>query len=89
LLHCFPVIEPPITISGEIITSFSSKNPPIPARLIAEYFSQWDKMDEYTEYIPCFSLNVSNKHHALVYWKGGLMSYEFFLIILSKEGKLL
>ena len=89
LLDCFPIIEPPITLSGEVITKFSSENPPIPGRLIAEYFSKWESIDEFTEFIPCLRFNNSKNYHALIYWKGGLMSYEYILISLSNKGEII
>jgi hypothetical protein len=87
LLQCFPVLEPPLTLSGEVITNFSSQNPPIPEKAIAEYFSKWEEFDEFTEIIPCFRLDNSFDFHALVYWKGGLMTYEYKLLTLSKNGE--
>ena len=89
LLDYFPILEPPLTLSGEVITNFSSENPPIPGRLIAEYFSTWEEIDEFTEFIPCVRFTLSKDFHSLVYWKGSLMSYEYVLITLSKNGEII
>lgn len=88
LLDIFPEITPPITISEDSAVSFSSKNKPISLELIQEYFTVWDNFDEYTEILPCFQLNVPN-YFGLVYWKGSLLSYEYILLILSKDGTLI
>jgi len=89
LLDKFPEITPPITISEDSAVAFSSKNKPISLDLIDEYFNVWDSFDEYTEVVPCFQLNVPNDYYGLVYWKGSLLSYEYILLILSKEGTLI
>lgn len=86
LLSFFPEIEPPITVSEEVILSFSAKNKPIPQVLIDEYFARWEKMDEFTELVPCFSLKTHRDFFALVYWKGALMAYEFNLITIDPNG---
>jgi len=89
LLEIFPEITPPITISEDSAVNFSSKNKPISLELIQEYFTVWDNFDEYTEIVPCFQLNVPNNYYGLVYWKGSLLSYEYILLILSKDGTLI
>jgi len=89
LLAYFPLIEPPLTLSGKTIPSFSAQNRPIPARLIEELFSKWESFDEYTEIIPCFQLDSKNDHFIIVYWKGSLLSYQFILMTLNKSAGVL
>ncbi len=89
LLKCFPLIEPPVTISGEVAPSFSAKNPPIPTKYIAQYFAEWENLDEYTEIVPCFQLQSPGNHSIIVYWKGGLLSYEFILASLAPNAELI
>lgn len=86
LLQFFPTIEPPITVSEEVIISFSAKNKPLPQKIIEETFSKWDEMDEFTELVPCFSLETEAEYYALVYWKGSLLSYEYIIVTLDSEG---
>ncbi len=85
LLQCFPKLEPPLSLSGEAITSFSAKNPPIPAALIEKLFSKWEEMDEFTEFVPCFQLESYGDHRIIVYWKGSLLSYEYILMTLTPK----
>lgn len=86
ILSCFPILSPPLKLSGEIASTFSSENPPIPGTLIEKYFTNWEHFDEFTEIVPCFRLETKADHHLLVYWKGSLMSYEYIILSLSKEG---
>ncbi|MBT8231914.1 MAG: hypothetical protein HKO66_13540 [Saprospiraceae bacterium] len=89
LVSLFPEIAPPITISEESVIAFSSKNKPISLDLMDEYFSVWDQIDEFTEMVPCFQLNISDGYYALVYWKGSLLTYEYILITLDKNNTLI
>lgn len=87
LLSFFPSLNPPITISEEVIVSFSSKNKPLPQSLIETFFTRWDKFDEYTELVPCFSLETHRDFYTIVYWKGSLMTYEYILLTLDGQGQ--
>jgi hypothetical protein len=89
LLVCFPILNPPIIVSADVAAAFSAKNPPIPGDLLYLFFNQWDNLDEYTEMVPCFRLESFGNFYTLVYWKGSLLSYEYKLITISKEGKLI
>jgi hypothetical protein len=42
--------------------------------------------DGMTEFIPCFRLPDTQDYYALVYWKAGLMSYDYILATYTKEG---
>ena len=89
LLDYFPKVEPPITLTAEDAVQFSSSNKPIPSHLIAKFHSKWDEIDEYTELVPCFSLDVDQNFFTIVYWKGSLLSYEFILVTLDFEGEII
>lgn len=90
LLEHFPLMEPPITLSSEVAPRFSADNKALPGDLIAEYFSIWDQLDEFTEIIPCLRLKTEYKDIAcLIYLKIALMSYEYILVSLDKDLNLL
>ncbi len=90
-LKCFSKEALPVTLSEDSILYFSSNNSPLPQELINRFLLQQSKEedDEYTEYIACCKIPETDKMHALVYWRGGLLSYEFVLITLDKNGVLL
>ena len=81
----------PVTLSEENTTYFSSANPPLSQDLIRRFIAQSnvEEDDEYTEYIPCCKVPNTDKMHAIVYWKGGLLSYEFVLATFDKNGVLI
>jgi len=89
LLACFPPIDPPITLSQEVAYRFSRDNKPLPQALISTYFAQWDKMDDYTEVVPCCQLATDGDFYAIIYWKGSLMSYEYILATISPQAQLI
>lgn len=85
LLEYFPIIEPPLTVSDASTRSFSAQNKPIPAKLIEQLFKKWEEFDEFTEVVPCFQLKSFGNFSIIVYWKGGLLSYEFILLTLNDK----
>lgn len=89
ILLYFPELSPPITLSEDVALSFSKHNRPLPQEIIAEKFNAWDTIDEFSEFVPCFSIPLEGPQYALVYWKGSLLSYEYILITLDKEATLI
>jgi len=90
-LNYFPEVELPITISEDLVHTADSFNKVLPASAVEDYILKWEdgEVDEYTEYIACFRLPETDEYHAIVYWKGGLMRYEYFLVTLNKQGELI
>lgn len=91
LLNYFPEVELPVTLSEEYISTFSTSNKPLPIALIQEFIIRWEaeESDEFTEYVPCLKIPDTEEYFALVYWKGGLLKYEFILVTLQKDGTLI
>ncbi len=89
LIELFPTVEPPITISDEIIIQFSSANKPIPGELIAKFMPLWGDLDEYSEIVPCCQIETAHKFHILIYWKGSLLAHQYFLATINEDGNLI
>lgn len=86
LEHFFQEVELPVIISDEYISAFSKENPPISLDFI-EKIIPWEKdVDEFTEFIPCFRLPNQKNFIGFVYWKGGLLSYDFILATIDLKG---
>jgi hypothetical protein len=45
--------------------------------------------DELTEFIPCFRIPDTPGMHALVYWRAGLLTYQYRMITFSEKGKII
>ena len=88
-LNKFPAIEPPVTITENSIRDFSQQNDPLPTAAIRQHIPDEiaEEDEDLTEYVPCFRLANTGEIHALIYWKAGLLNYEYVLATYSKEGK--
>ena len=89
-LSYFPEIELPVTLTDESIDHISASNDALPDQLIYEVLKQWDTAedDEFTEYVACFRWE-NEKFHTIVYWKAGLLKYEYFLVTVDLKGNLI
>lgn len=88
-LTFFPVIELPVTITADLHHVFSQRNEPFPRPIIEQYLIPLERqeVDEWTEFVPCFRLPNTYNFHAFVYWKAGLMTYEYHLVSISEKGE--
>lgn len=91
LFEYFPEVELPITFSEDLVNTADSVNKVLPAKVIEQFIVPWEnsEIDEFTEFVPVLKLKGPEEFHALVYWKGGLMQYEYILVTLDKSGELI
>lgn len=90
ILNYFPPIHLPVLISEERLDTLSTDGNPLPAVFIDEVMLLWEQdIDEATEFIPCFSLPPQDNYYAIVYWKGSFLRYDFILITLDKDAKVI
>lgn len=90
-LEFFPIVELPVTLSEETLREFSNNNEPLPLLAIEQFITPYEEEipDELTEFIPCCKIPETHSFQAVVYWKAGLMTYEFTLATYSPQGILL
>ncbi len=83
----FPEGLPPITLSDDTHHVFSLENEPLSEKMIADFITKYEpkEIDEFTEYVPCFHLPKRNDMVTLVYWKAGLMSYDYLIATFSAK----
>jgi hypothetical protein len=90
ILHYFPETSLPVLISEDHLSEYETQSDPFPQSFIDEVITEWEKeIDEFTEFIPCFRLPKEEKFDAVIYWKGGLLKYDFVLVTLDKKGELI
>jgi len=83
----FPKVALPLTLNDEILLDFSRKNKPLTPEAIQTFIAPNEKeIDELTEFIPCFKLPDTELFNAIVYWKGGVLNYEYVLISYDLRG---
>lgn len=89
-LEKFPVIDLPVSLTNESHFEFSKHNDILPASFVEQWILPNDNViDEFTEFIPCFRLPGNENFQAVVYWKAGLLSYEYYLVTYNKNGELI
>ncbi|MEY4135865.1 MAG: hypothetical protein RL386_2215 [Bacteroidota bacterium] len=90
-LAAFPKIQLPVTLTPDLIHVFSQNNDPLPLSLAEGFLLPLlgEAADEFTEFIPCFSLPDTEGFHAVVVWKASLMHYSYILITLDNNGALI
>ncbi len=90
ILQYFPEKELPVFISDEHISIYETENETFPKAFVDEIILEWENaIDEFTEFIPCFRLPKEENFNAILYWKGGLLKYEFILATIDKNGGLI
>jgi hypothetical protein len=83
----FPVLEPPFSLLPDI-GQIPSSDTPLPQALLDSYILPFEgeEVDEFTEYVPYGRISGTKDYHAVIYWKAGVMQYEFILATYDKEG---
>jgi hypothetical protein len=89
ILHYFPSSQLPLLLSDDHIQEFEIAADPFPQSFIEEFIMLWenDTDTEITEYIPCASLPSQEHFTPIIYWKAGLLRYDFIMITLDKYGE--
>ncbi len=84
----FPLIELPVLLNEDTHHTFSTENSPLPEAMIQEFILPIEDADtdEFTEFIPCFLLPLQEEYHAMVYWRAGLLQYQYTLATFTKKG---
>ncbi|MCB0638527.1 MAG: hypothetical protein KDC54_17980 [Lewinella sp.] len=88
LLSQFPEIELPVVLGEDTHHVFSRENDPLHAAVIDQFLLplEEEEMDEMTEFVPCFRLPGTKDYRAIVYWKAGLLHYQYRLVTYDKKG---
>ena len=88
-LNKFPKVELPVTLRDDSHHDFSTHNEPLSDVLIQQFIRHYEATDpdDLTEYIACFQLPIEKKDFkAIVYWKAGLLNYDYVLATYDKKG---
>ena len=86
-LKKFPPVELPVTLGSDTHLDFSRSNKPLDPLEIEDYIMPLEQeVDEFTEFIPCFCLPDTDTFIAIVYFKAGLMDYQYRIVSYDKKG---
>ncbi|MCK6693309.1 MAG: hypothetical protein L6Q97_14580 [Thermoanaerobaculia bacterium] len=88
----FPPVPMPVTLGEDTHHVFSTENEPLPDGMIVQFIHPTEQTvadDEFTEYVPCFALEDTERFLALVWWKASLLNYEYVLATFTPKGELI
>lgn len=87
-LEFFPPLELPFSLLPDI-SQIQTDIQPLPGTLLDAYIFpiEGDEVDEYTEYIPYGKIEDTRDYFTLIYWKAGVMQYEYILATFTPEGR--
>lgn len=90
-LSYFPELEPPFTLTEESIQHFKQTNEDLPFDLIFHFIENWEGADEdeMTEYFPCLRMPKQENYQAIIYYKTGLLKYEYIAATIDPQGQLI
>lgn len=86
-INFFPEVELPYTITSDTQRFLSVQNDPLSATWMFNFVLDKDAViDEFTEYMPCFSIPGTKQFFAIVYWEAGIDGSTYYLTTFSKTG---
>jgi hypothetical protein len=85
----FPPVSMPVTLGEATHHVFSAENDLLPESMVEQFILPVDsgETDEFTEFLPCFGIEDAGPFIALVWWKAGLLTYEYHLATFMPSGK--
>jgi hypothetical protein len=88
----FPPVPMPVTLGEDTHHTFGTENDPLSDELIAQFIHPTESVaaeDDFTEYVPCFSIENTDQFIGLVWWKAELLNYEYVLATFNDKGNLI
>ncbi|MFN0034987.1 MAG: hypothetical protein ACKVUS_07975 [Saprospiraceae bacterium] len=88
----FPPVAMPATLGEDTHHTFGTENDPLSDAMVSQFIHPTEAVaadDEFTEYVPCFSIAGTEQFIALVWWKAELLNYEYVLATFSGKGELI
>ena len=87
-IEFFPLLDPPFSLLPDI-GQIPSDTLPLPGYLLEAFILPFEgeEADELTEYIPYGRISSTKGFYALIYWKAGLMQYEYILATYNLQGE--
>ena len=88
-LEKFPEVDLPITLGEETHHVFSNQNDPLPVAMIEQFILpiEEEPADDYTEFVPCMKIANTGDFYAIIYWRAGLLNYQYRLATFTKKGE--
>lgn len=89
-LNFFPPVELPYTITSDTQRLISQKCDPLSATWMFNFVLGKDEVvDDFTEYMPCFSIPNTGNFFAIVFWEAGIEGSTYYLTTFTANGVLI
>jgi hypothetical protein len=88
-LNFFPPIELPFSITSDTERQIAQVQDPLNPAWVVQFLLDPDQLDEYTEFMPCFSIPNTEKFYGIIYWQASLEGNAYFLTTFSKSGNII
>ena len=87
-IEFFPPLELPLSLLPDM-SQIPSDPIPLPGVLQDAYILPFEsnEVDEFTEYVPYGRISGTRDYYAMIYWKAGVLRYEYILATYSVEGE--
>jgi hypothetical protein len=84
----FPELDLPLSLLPDV-SQIPVDPLPLPGVLQDAFILPFeaDEVDDFTEFVPFGRLSGTKDFYAMIYWKAGLLRYEYILATYSKEGE--
>lgn len=88
-LNFFPPVELPFSITSDTERAIAQVQDPLNPAWVTRFLLDPEELDEYTEFMPCFSFPNTEKFFGIVYWQASLEGNAYFLTTFSKSGNII
>ena len=85
----FPPIELPFSITSDTERQIAQVHDPLNPAWVVQFLLDPDQLDEYTEFMPCFSIPKTENFYGIIYWQASLEGNAYFLTTFSKSGNII
>ena len=87
----FPKTKLPTELNPDDHLSYAKKNKPLSNETAFDFFHEEgdQAIDEFTEFVPCFSLPGTEKFRSFVYWRADFLRYEYHIVNFTLTGDLI
>ncbi len=88
-LNWFEKQKLPLQITEKTYRQINDLNEPLPDIVVSTFIKREGENEDVAEYVPVLRLPDTEEVIALVFWRAGLMRYDYFLATYNQKGELL
>ncbi len=82
----FTIVDPPVQVDDETYHEINEIHEPLPNILVSAFVERKGADEDLAEYVPVFRLPDLHNFVCLVFWRAGVLQYDYILAIFTQEG---